>query len=330
MAANIFLDLPGGLKMPALGIGTWQSKDETETAAAINAALEAGYRHIDTAYRYENEKIIGKVLKEWFASGKLKREDVFITTKLPLHAVHPDRVEPFMKKSLKNLGLDYVDLYLIHFPIGFKYDEGTEKLKINEKGEIETEGKTDHAAIWKKMEEQVDAGRAKTIGLSNYTIAQIQTVLKSARIKPANLQVEIHVYFQQHPLVDFCHKNGITVVAYSPLGSPGYNKFLKNMGQEPKELPDILADPVVGKIAKKHSKTPAQVVLRFLIQRGLAPIPKSVTPKRLQENINVFDFVLDDGDFKELLKLDLGEKGRVCDFKLFKGIQNHPDFPVKG
>jgi alcohol dehydrogenase (NADP+) len=329
MAVNVFLNLPGGLKMPSLGLGTWESKDEAEITTALNVALEAGYRHIDTAYAYENEKIIGNVLKQWFASGKVKREELFITTKLPMHGVHPDRVEHFMKKSLENLQLDYVDLYLIHIPFGLKFDESTGGPKVNEKGQLQFEGKTDQAALWKKMEEQVDAGRTKTIGVSNYTISQIETVLKSARIKPANLQVELHVFLQQNALVDFCHKNGITVVAYSPLASPGFNKFLKKMGKQAKELPDILSDPVVSKIAKKHSKTPAQIALRFLIQRGVAAIPKSVTPKRVQENINVFDFTLDDNDLKELRNLDVGERARICDWKVVDGIEKHQDYPFQ-
>jgi alcohol dehydrogenase (NADP+) len=329
MAANKYLILPGGLKMPTLGFGTFDSNDETEVTVSLNAALEAGYRHIDTAYVYQNEKIIGNVLKQWFASGKLKREDIFITTKLPMYGVHPDRVEFFMKKSLENLQLKYVDLYLVHLPLGFKYDESTGRMKVNEKGEVQFEGKTDHAAIWRKMEEQVDAGRAKTIGLSNYNISQIETVLKSARIKPANLQVELHVFLQQNALVDFCHKNGITVVAHTPLGSPGYNKFLKKIGKPERDLPDILSNPVIGKIAKKHSKSSAQIAIRFLIQRGIAPIPKSVTPPRGQEKINVFDLTLDDRAMKELKNLDVGEKARVCEFRVFNGIELHPDYPME-
>ncbi|XP_063912536.1 1,5-anhydro-D-fructose reductase-like [Zophobas morio] len=329
MAANIFLDLPGGPKMPALGYGTWQIKNEQEIKAALNTALESGYHHIDTAYIYHNEKFIGDVLKEWFTSGKLKREDVFITTKLPMQGVHPDRVEFFMKKSLENLQLDYVDLYLIHFPIGFKCDESTGGMKLDDKRQMIPEPKTDHLGIWKKMEEQVDAGRTKTIGLSNYNISQVETVLKGARIKPANLQVELHLHLQQRQLVDFCHKNGITVVAYSPLASPGYNKLLKLIGRPEKQLPDILGDPVVAKISKKHSKTPAQIVLRFLIQQGIAPIPKSVTEKRIKENIAVFDFALDSSDMKELSALDAGEKARVSDFRIMKDIETHPDFPMK-
>ncbi|EFA02583.2 uncharacterized protein LOC662731 [Tribolium castaneum] len=328
MAATKFLNLPDGSKMPVLGLGTWQAKDKGQLEAALNTALELGYRHIDTAYIYENEKIIGDVLKTWLSSGKLKREDLFITTKLPMFGMNPDRVEYFLKKSLENLQMDYVDLYLIHFPIGFKFDMSTGRPVVNDKRQLVPEGKTDHVAIWKKMEEQVDAGRIKTIGLSNYNISQTETILKSARIKPANLQVEMHVYLQQRDLVNFCHKNGITVVAFSPLGAPSYNKVLQAMGRESKILPDILGDSVVNKIANKHSKTPAQIVLRFLIQSGVAAIPKSVTPKRIQENINVFDFSLDDNEFKELSSLEAGEKGRVHDFNMGFDLKDHPDFPI--
>lgn len=165
------------------------------------------------------------------------------------------------------------------------------------------------------MEEQVDAGRTKTIGLSNYNISQIQTVLKSARIKPANLQVELHVFLQQPDLVEFCQKHGVTVVAYSPLGTPGYNGFLKKFGLEARDLPNILTNPVVGKIAKKHSKTPAQVALRFLNQLGIAAIPKSTNIERLKQNIDVFDFTLDAEDLKELKGLN--KQFRICDWGIF-------------
>ncbi|KAJ3658845.1 hypothetical protein Zmor_010564 [Zophobas morio] len=329
MAAKRFLDLPGGVKMPTLGLGTGRSTNEKETKAVLNAALEAGYRHIDTAYAYDNEKFIGDTLKEWFASGKLKRQDIFITTKLPMYGVHPDRVEFFMKKSLQNLQLDYVDLYLVHFPVGFKYDENLGRPVSNAENHWIAEPKTDHEGIWRKMEEQVSAGRTKTIGLSNYNIAQIETVLKYATIKPANLQVELHVYLQQRQLVDFCHKCDITVVAFSPLGAPGYNKVLKQTGRKERQLPDILGDPVVNTISKKYLKTPAQVMLRFLIQQGIACIPKSTNEKRLKENIEIFDFALDEGDVKKLLNLEVGEKGRVRDFKFFEGLDEHPDFPFK-
>ncbi|KAJ3643652.1 hypothetical protein Zmor_026351 [Zophobas morio] len=326
MATKIYLTLPSGQKIPAIGLGTFDAYNE-EMEAALNTALELGYRHIDTAFLYENERPIGRVVNQWISSGKLKREDLFITTKLPMVGVHPDRVEMFMKKSLENLQLDYVDLYLIHFPVGCKLKEGNPWPYFYENGETAVEPKTDHAALWKKMEEQVDAGRTKNIGLSNYNISQITAVLKSARIKPAALQVELNVYLQQSELVDFCQKNGIAVIAYFPLLNPGYNNFITRIGEKPKQMPNLLGDPEVIKIAQKHSKSPAQVVLRFLVQTGIIPIPKSVILKELQENINVYYFNLDDADMRILRGLDKGEAARMARCELFKGVDKHPDFP---
>lgn len=226
MASKAFIELPGGYNMPSVGLGTWQAKDEKELESALNAALEAGYRHIDTAFDYGNEAIIGKIVKKWIDSGKIKREELFITTKLPVSAVRPSSVEEHLKMSLENLGLEYVDLYLIHFPVCLKPNDGSNKDKKFYETEI-----TDHIAVWKKMEEQVDAGRTRSIGLSNFTGKQIEKILKSnPKHKPANLQNEIHVYMQQQDLVKYCHQNGISVTAYSPLGSPGINKFLMSMG----------------------------------------------------------------------------------------------------
>ncbi|KAJ8986019.1 hypothetical protein NQ317_013903 [Molorchus minor] len=322
MAAKILMDMPGGKKMPAIGLGTWQVSDESELVNALNTALETGYRHIDTAFVYQNEAIIGKVLQEWFSSGRLKREDVYVTTKLPAQGVHKDRVESFLSRSLASLQLDYVDLYLVHFPICVQYKEGVQ-VPISE---LEADD-FDHLSVWKKMEEQVAAGRTKAIGISNFNKRQIDRVLKNSTIKPSCLQVELHVYLQQRELVDFCHQNGIVVVAYSPLGSPAYNKFLAKIGSEAKELPDILNDRVVTGIANKHKKTKAQVMLRYLLERNIVAIPKSVTPKRIKENIDVFDFALDSDDMKALNALDRGEEARVCDFKQLVRLVVHPEWP---
>ncbi|KAG5869702.1 hypothetical protein JTB14_033299 [Gonioctena quinquepunctata] len=177
------------------------------------------------------------------------------------------------------------------------------------------------------MEEQVEAGRTKTIGLSNFNIAQIDKVLKSAKIKPACLQVELHVFLQQPELVNFCHDNDIVVVAYSPLGSPAYNKFLKILGQEEKRLPSILDNPLVCQIAAKYNKSNGQVALRFLLQKNIVVIPKSVNASRIRENFDVFDFKLDAHDMGKLETLDLGEEARICDFKIFPKFQEHPEWP---
>ncbi|XP_019872572.1 aldose reductase-related protein 2-like [Aethina tumida] len=328
MASKASMELPGGYKMPAVGLGTWEAKDETELESALNAALEAGYRHIDTALVYENEVLIGKILKKWFDSGKIKREELFITTKLPVFGVRASSVEEYMKKSLENLGLEYVDLYLIHFPVCMKLNDGPLfEPNSKEPKTVETEV-TDHIAVWKKMEEQVDAGRTRSIGLSNFTGQQIEKILKSnPKHKPANLQNEIHVYMQQQELVNYCHQNGITVTAYSPLGSPGINKFLVSLGLEPKEIPNMLSDETIKGIAKKHNKTNAQVMLRYLHQRNIIVIPKSVTPSRLKENIDIFDFELDAEDMAALNSLEVGPKARVCDWGVFPGLENNSEYP---
>ncbi|CAH1118943.1 unnamed protein product [Phaedon cochleariae] len=317
------MDMAGGKKMPAIGLGTWMSTNETELENALNAALEAGYRHIDTAYVYENEAIIGRVLKKWLTSGKVTREELFITTKLPMCGIHRDRVEFFIKKSLESLQLEYLDLYLIHFPIGTNYIEGftltpPDQLKLED---------SDHIGIWKKMEEQVDAGRTRAIGVSNFNQSQIEKLLKAARIKPACLQIELHLSLQQRDLVEFCHKNNMVVTAYSPLGNPSYNKFLETVGMEARELPNLLQNPLIKSIAKKHGKSSGQVMLRFLVQNNIVAIPKSVTPSRIKENIDIFDFSLDAEDMASLKGLEIGEKARICDFRFFPVLESHPDWP---
>lgn len=165
------------------------------------------------------------------------------------------------------------------------------------------------------MEKVVDAGLTKTIGVSNFSVKKIDAILKNCRIKPANNQIEMHVYFQQKELWDFCKKNGVTIVAYAPLGTGGYNVAMKSFGRPTKALPDLLGDEVVNRVAKKHSKTPAQVLIRFLLQCEVSTIPKSVTPSRVKENFNVFDFSLDSQDMEDLKGLDKGENGRISDFK---------------
>ncbi|GJQ78285.1 hypothetical protein Trydic_g22127 [Trypoxylus dichotomus] len=318
MACDLFLTLSDGIKMPALGYGTWQVTDNA-LEVALNEALEAGYRHIDTAAIYQNEEVIGKVLKSWFDTGKLSREDVFVTTKLNPTTMDPATVEECLKESLRKLQLDYVDLYLIHFPITIAKDEN---------GEAYGHPDIDYVDVWKKMEEQYDAGRAKTIGISNFNVKKIDRLLKNCRIKPASNQIEVHVYMQQKEIFDFCTKNGITVVAYSPLGCRGYNLFLEGLGRPAKEVRDILDDETISAIAKKHSKTNAQIALRFLLQLGMAPIPKSSTPSRIRENIDVFNFSLDEQDMNALRRLDLGPAGRVCDCDVFGKLREHPDFEL--
>lgn len=302
-----YLTLPNGSKLPAVGLGTWQAQDE-ELEKALECALLEGYRHIDTAILYENENVIGRVLKKWMNENKVARNEFFLTTKLPPMGNYPEKVEGYLKASLNNLQVDYVDLYLIHCPDGIK-DISAITQEQRTVG-FEMDRRIDHVLLWKEMEKQVKMGRTKAIGLSNFSKSQIEIILGSAEIKPANLQIEVHAFLQQKELVDFCQKNGISVVAYSPLGSPGINNFYSEYGKRV-NVPDLLGNPVVQRIAVKHKKTPAQVLLRFNVQRGIGVIPKSTNPCRIRENINIFDFVLDNEDFKDLQNLEIGPSAKV-------------------
>ncbi|XP_034238036.1 aldo-keto reductase family 4 member C10-like [Thrips palmi] len=312
--------LNSGVNLPVVGLGTWQVTDDRELEQALDAALEAGYRHIDTATIYRNEHLIGKVLKRWLSEGKVKREELFITTKLPVYGMRPADVPYFLNESLTKLQLDYVDMYLIHMPFAVKreaYNNG----RIDANG---TDLTTDHLAIWKAMVAEKEAGRAKALGVSNFNETQIERIIKNSPVPPANLQVELHLYHQQKPLIRFCRKNNIAVTAYSPIGSPG-SKWLTLLSG--KELPDLLNQPDVKAIAQKHNKTPAQVLLRHTVQWGVAVIPKSSNPKRIRENIDIFDFSLDGKDVATLDALDKGLDGQLFDMKHIGGSESHPEYP---
>ncbi|CAL4073784.1 unnamed protein product [Meganyctiphanes norvegica] len=309
-----------GQEMPVIGIGTWRAKDQ-EIHDLLNMALESGYRHIDTAFMYQNESAIGDVLEAWFSSGRLKREDLFITTKLPMNAMRASDVERFLQKSLAAMKIDYVDLYLVHNPVGMKNDEKTNSFLIGPDGSVVLDLTTDHVAIWKAMEAQVDAGRTKAIGISNFNSKQIQTIIDNCRIRPANMQIEIHAYHQQKELREIASRHGMTVCAFAPLGAP-----YKGSGSS--EFPQLLEHPVVCDIAKRLGKTPAQVLSRFLIQLGLIVIPKSSKPERVKQNFQVCDFELSAADMSAMEALDRRGKGRIFTFDIFKGINSHPEWPM--
>lgn len=241
-----------GVEIPQLGLGVWQVPDD-EAERAVRTALEAGYRHIDTATLYRNEEGVGRAVR---ASG-VPREKVFVTTKL-WNSDH-DRVEQAFDESLARLGMDYVDLYLIHWPAP----------KQNR-----------YVQAWRGLEKIYKDGRARAIGVSNFTVATLTRLLDETDIIPCINQIELHPWFQQHELREFHDKNGILTEAWSPLGS----------GK------GLLDDPALAVLAEKHGRTPAQIVLRWHIQIGNVVIPKSVTPSRIRENINVFDFILDHED----------------------------------
>ncbi|XP_068155947.1 1,5-anhydro-D-fructose reductase-like [Drosophila tropicalis] len=324
MACNKFLTFYNGEKMPVLGIGTWQASDE-EIETALEAALEAGYRHIDTALRYGNEGAIGKVLKRWLDAGKVKREELYIVTKLPLTLNRPHEVESTFKKSLGLLQLDYVDLYLIHTPFTvFANEDGS--IKKDKDGLVMVDPTTDHVATWAEMEKLVEKGWTKSVGVSNFSKEQIQRLLKNCKIRPANLQIEHHVYLQQRDLIDFCKAEKIAVTAFSPLGTRGYVDFNIKNGIT-REVPNLMEIPEVKEIAAAHGKTPAQVLLRWIIDTGLSTIPKSTNPARLRQNLDIFDFELTKEEVNRLLALD--RNFRICDLAIFRGVERHPEFTFK-
>lgn len=300
MALNIpNLKLSSGKEIPVFGLGTWKSKPG-EVTQVVKDAIDVGYRHIDGALVYGNEAEVGAAVQAKIKEGVVKREDLFLTSKLWNTFHSQDKVVPSLKKTLADLGTDYVDLYLIHWPMGFQ--EGGDLFPKNDKDEMQFSD-VDFVETWKGLEECVKLGLAKTIGVSNFNSAQIQRVLDISTIKPAVSQVECHPYLNQKKLIEFCKSKNILVTAYSPLGSAD-RPWAKP------EDPKLLEDPKIAAVAKKYGKTPAQTVLRWLIQRGLVAIPKTVKKERLIENAAIFDFTLTPEDVAAIDSFDC--KGRAC------------------
>ncbi|XP_046492338.1 1,5-anhydro-D-fructose reductase [Neodiprion pinetum] len=320
--------LSSNFEIPTVGLGTWQSGPE-EIEKAVEAALENGYRHIDTAFNYNNEEAIGRSLKKWFDKGG-QRRDLFITSKLPHYGNRPGDVEKFIKLSLEKLQLDYLDMYLIHMPFAFVKDPNGYAPTIDPDGFYKLDLNTDPVSVWKEMEKQVKNGRAKSIGLSNFNDKQLTEIWDNADIKPSNLQIELHAYQQQKRLRELCKGYNIAVTAYSPLASPGAKThFQTKYNYNAEKFPDLLGHPVVKEIAAAHSKTTAQVLLRHLVQAGVVVIPKSASPQRIKENIDLFDFELTQTEMNSLDVLDRGVDGRIFHFLFFKGVEKHPHYPFK-
>lgn len=283
------LKLSSGFEMPMIGLGTWKSKPG-EVKAAVEAAIDAGYRHIDCAAIYGNEAEVGEGLKAKFDAG-VKREDVFVVSKLWNNAHKKDDVRPACEKTLKDLGLTYLDLYLIHWPHGFQ--SGGPLMPKREDGSVIYDEDADYVETWVAMEELVKACLVRSIGISNFNAAQVQRVLDACTIKPAMNQVEMHPYFDQSRLKEVCEKSGISLTAYCPLGS-GDNPF-RTVSD-----PVLLQDKVLEGVGAKYKKSAAQVALRWQLQRGVVVIPKSVSPARIAENLDILDFELTTEDMQAI------------------------------
>jgi 2,5-diketo-D-gluconate reductase A len=263
------IDLNDGKTIPQLGFGVFQIPP-ADTAEAVSTALEAGYRHIDTAEMYGNERGVGEALR---ASG-LDRADVFITTKLNNGFHEPDAARKAFAETLADLDSDYVDLFLIHWPLPTLYGG-------------------DFVSTWKTLEEFRSDGRARSIGVSNFQVAHLERLAAESDVVPAVNQIELHPYFHNAEVDAYGRAHGIATEAWAPIAQG-----------------KVLADPALANIAAKYDKSPAQVVLRWHIQRGNIVFPKSTTPSRIQENFALFDFELDQADVLVIDALDKGEAGR--------------------
>ena len=267
MTAVPQITLNNGQSIPQLGFGVFQIEPK-DTVEAVSTALQTGYRHIDTAEMYGNEKEVGEAI----AKSGLSRADVFVTSKLANDAHLPDDARRAFDASLQALGFDYVDLFLIHWPLPTRYDG-------------------DFVSTWRTLEEFYRDGRARSIGVSNFQPNHLRRLHQDTQVPPAVDQIEVHPYLTQDEVRGFCAEHGIAVEAWSPIGQG-----------------IVLDDPVIGSIAKRVGKTPAQVVLRWHIERGDIVFPKSVTPSRVKENFDIFDFELSDGDVAEISALNKNQR----------------------
>ena len=260
----------GGGHLPALGFGTL-IPDAATTLSATRDALEAGYRHFDCAERYRNEREVGEALRVGLAAGGIARDDIFVTTKLWNSNHRRERVAPAFEASLERLGLDYLDLYLIHTP--FAFQAGDEQDPRDEHGNVIYDKSVTLLDTWRALEDLADQGRCRAIGLSDIGLDELRPLYEAARIKPSVVQVEAHPYLPETELLEFCKQNGIVFLAFAPLGH-GIR-------------PGPLEDPVISKIATQIGKTPAQVLLAWAIQRGGALLTTPKTAARARENADI-------------------------------------------
>ncbi len=312
--------------MPLIGLGLWKL-DSSSVADTVVAAIRAGYRHLDSACDYGNERAVGEGIRRAIDEGLCTREELFVTSKLWNTYHRGEHAEMAIEKTLDDLGLDYVDLYLIHFPIALKfvpfekryppewfYDPDAES-PVMESDAVPL------AETWHAMERIADGGLSRDIGVCNYGVSLLRDLLSYARRPPAVLQIESHPYLTQEKIMRFCREEDIAVTAFSPLGASSYLEL--GMASEHES---VLDTAVVQDIATRVMRTPAQVVLRWGIQRGTAIIPKTSRVERLSENAALFDFELDDADMKAITALNRNQ--RFNDPGVFAEAAFNTFFPI--
>ncbi|KAJ6640838.1 Aldo-keto reductase family 1 member A1-A [Pseudolycoriella hygida] len=290
------IEMNNGCYIPAIGLGTYEVTGDV-LKGAVKDAIDCGYRLIDTAYRHQNERELGAAVREKIEEGVIKRSDIFITTKLWSTFHEPNDVEYACQLSLANLGLDYIDLYLIHWPFSFYHISDTDFTPQEYDGTY-LMNNVDYIETWRAMEYLVWKGLVRNIGLSNFNSEQIDRILKSCYIKPVVNQIECSPHINQKKLINFCWERGIRIISYTPLAKANLNR----------KKPDFLFDEDVIGISKKYQKTPAQIALKFLLQMGTILIPKSTNRRHMNENMQIFDFYLTEDEMNIMGKFDKGKR----------------------
>ncbi len=312
--------------LPSVGLGLWKI-DRSQTADMVEAAIDAGYRHLDLACDYGNEAEAGEGIRRALDSGICKREELWITSKLWNTYHRAEHVRPAIARTLSDLQLDYLDLYLVHFPIALAYVPFEERYPPGWFHDPKTEhpkmlpASVPIAETWSAMEELSSAGLSRFIGVSNFGVSLIRDLLSYAKVRPSVLQVESHPYLVQSKLLRYCASEHIAVTAFSPLGAGSYVPLGMATADE-----SVLNQPLLLSLAARYNKSPAQIALRWGVQRGTAVVPKTSRVERLRENIGLFDFSLTDDEMQSIAALDRHQ--RFNDPGVFCEAAFHCFYPI--
>ncbi|KAL1764523.1 aldo-keto reductase family 1 member C21-like [Sigmodon hispidus] len=311
------VELNDGHSIPVLGFGTAVSDEfpKSKIKEVVKIAIDAGFRHFDSASIYKTEDYVGEVIRSKISEGTVRREDIFYTSKVWCNCFRPELVRSSLEQSLKKVQLEYVDLYLMHYPMALR--PGEEEFPVDENGKVIFDT-VDLCDTWEAMEKCKDAGLTRSIGVSNFNRRQLEMILNKPglKYKPVCNQVECHPYLNQMKLLDFCKSNDIVLVAYGVLGTRRYEGWVDQ------NSPVLLEDPVLCSMAKKYNQTPALIALRYQLQRGIVALNNTFNEKRVTENIQVFQFQLSSEDMKVLDGLN--RNLRYVTAPIFAG---HPNFP---